>query len=254
MTAGVTATKIRFKNSEGLLLAGAYYPANGKAAVIISHGFTSNKDRPHFVRLAEQLSDAGFAVLRFDFSGCGESDPAPITIEGELDDLRAAMEWMRQKGHSTLGLLGSSLGGLVSLQAYSPSVKTMVLWAPVTGPKDPAAEKRWIAQTMKAEETKDSFVLRKPDGREFRIGKAYVQERAKVDPKKLLSEVKCPVLIIHGDADQTVPIEGSKKAINGLPKGSKLEIVPGAGHRFADNERDLQHALGLSVEWFKRYR
>ncbi|MDO8625049.1 MAG: alpha/beta fold hydrolase [Candidatus Diapherotrites archaeon] len=244
---------ISFRNPRGLSLSGAYYPAKSDQGILISHGFTSNKDRAHFVQLAEQLNKAGFSVLRFDFSGCGESDAASITVAGEVDDLKSAMEWMRKKGHSTLGLYGSSLGGLVSLKAYSPDVKAIVLWAPVTDNKKPSTEIGTIGDIDKAYEDQGHFVLQKEDGREFRISKEYFDERAAVDQEELLAPIRCPVLILHGDADKTVPLEGSKKAIKRLSKGCELGIIAGAGHRFADNKADLKKMIARSVEWFKEY-
>jgi alpha/beta superfamily hydrolase len=73
--------KVNFKNPEGLNLVGNLHipEKNTNSLILMIHGFTSNKDRPRFVKAAEVFSKNGFAALRFDCSGCGESDDSFVT-------------------------------------------------------------------------------------------------------------------------------------------------------------------------------
>lgn len=239
-----------FKNSRGLNLEGVFYPAGSNKAIIIAHGFSSNKDREHFLKIADSLNNAEFAVLRFDFSGCGESDDDSISVEKEVDDLKSAIEFVKKKGYGNIGLLGVSLGGLIALRAFGKSTKALVLWAPVTDKKRPSAEKEIVKANENVRMKDNEFLVYKKDGKEFKIGKNYFEERDSVDRKKLLSGINCPVLIIHGDQDQTIPLESSKTAIKKLPKGSKLEIIRGADHKFSEYADEV---IRLSVKWFKEH-
>lgn len=244
--------KVRFPNSRGLVLVGAHYPAETKKAVIICHGFLSNKDRSWFERISEELNAKGFAVLRFDFAGCGESDPGTISIRGQKDDLESALRFLKNKKYSEFGLMGESLGGLISLQVFAPEIKTMVLWAPVTEGKDPLRENSALHQLEKVSENAEKRVVRKKNGQEFHISQTYFEERKKIDQKTLLSNVKGPVLIIHGDADETIPLKASENAIKQLPKGSKLEIIPNGEHRLANHPEHVEKAIALTVDWFEK--
>ena len=241
--------KVIFKDPNGINLSGIIYMPKIKteSAVIISHGFCSNKDRLRLVNLAKALFDAGFGVLRFDFGGCGESEDREITVTNQVEDLKAAIKLMQSKGYSNLGLFGESLGGLTSLLAYDNEIKTLVLWAPVTKSKK---QELILKEELHNDINEKGFTTFYKDSREFRIPRQYVEEREAVNQKEMLSRIKCPVLIIHGDKDNTIPWTQSKEAMEYLPKESKLEVIEGGCHKL-DSKTNL--AIPMTVNWFKEY-
>ena len=208
------------------------------------HGFTSNKDRNRSIEIANLLSKNSFAVLRFDLGGSGESYDTPIRVEYQIDDLKSAINFVKRKGYKEIGLLGESLGGLISLCIYNEEIKTMVLFAPVTKEKTPTKYPEW-----KKEMEEKGFILIEKDGKNFKIPKEYIKERESVNQKELLSKVMCPVLIIHGTEDDSVPLEHSGEAMQYLSKKSKLKIIKGAGHKL-----DIIHGIDkLALAWFKKH-
>ncbi len=237
--------KVIFKNSKGMKLVGILETAKTDKIVILAHGFTSNKDRPKIVQTAEAFSKEGYATLRFDFTDSGESDKAGITVAGQLDDLKSTIEFARKKGYTKIGLIGSSLGGLLSVLAYDRDIFTMVLIAPVTAAKTPTMFKD---PKMRKEIEEKGYTIIKTG--EFRVEKQYLEERESINQAEILSKVKCPVLIIHGDKDIDVPLEHSKNAMKYLPPESKLEIIKGADHDFKD---ELPQIIPLAVSWIKKH-
>jgi len=131
--------KITFPSTDGTRLCGVWHIPEVRTdkAIILAHGITADKDESGvFVGIAELLKDNGFAVLRFDFRGSGESGGKSIdlTIKGEMDDLGAAMDEVKDAGCSRLGLLGASFGGGVAILYSSKHVariKCLCLWNPV---------------------------------------------------------------------------------------------------------------------------
>jgi len=242
--------KVSFRNSRGLRLVGILHvPQNPtKRAVIMSHGFTSNKDGSHgkIPKAAERLAAMGFAVLRFDFSGCGESDPDTITVAKQVDDLKSAIAFMRGKGYMEIALVGSSLGGLVSILAYDKGIRTLVLWAPVTRAKIPSSLQSESAR--KELEEKGFLIIRNKKG-VYKVDKEFMTERTMLDSKKILAAIKCPVLIVHGDADDILPLQHSREAMRYLPKGSRLEVIEGANHHFTGK---VDEVIGMTVEWIRK--
>jgi len=234
--------RVTFKNSRNLSLAGIFYQFKSNKAIVVAHGLLANKDRPRLVELSDAFNKAGFAVLRFDFSACGESDADLVTVGNEVDDLKAAISFIASKGFKEIGIWGESLGGLVSLMAFSDRIKAMVLWAPVTDKKVPAFEKSY-------KRPDGQFVVQK-DGREFKIGDEYFGVRKSVNPKTLLSRISIPILIIHGDADEEIPLEWSKHAMTLLPPKSHLLIIKGLGHKPGPK---LDEVINSSIEWFKSH-
>ncbi len=114
------------------------------AAVIFVHGLGSGKDSPRNVVIAERLRDAGIAALLFDLSGHGESssDPRGDDTAAYCDDLVAAFEWLQSREEidgARIGIAGSSLGGVVALEALRRqrvSPVSLVLRAPPVGTRD----------------------------------------------------------------------------------------------------------------------
>lgn len=92
--------RVTFKNKSGLNLVGDLHKANSEKIIILAHGFTNNRSsQKRFDRLAESLTANQFNVLKFDFSGCGESDPAIIELEQEVEDLKSAINYVKEKGY-----------------------------------------------------------------------------------------------------------------------------------------------------------
>ncbi len=241
--------KVTFFNSQNLKLSGTFHLPQQKinSIVIISHGFAANKDRSRLIKVAKILAKNNIVAFRFDFGGCGESEDREITLKNQIDDLKSAINYVRENGYSKIGLLGESLGGLTSILAYDNNIKTLVLWAPVTKSKTPS-----ILQTEKfRQELNDrGFVIYRKDGRNFKIPKEYFEERQNINQKEILSKIKSPVLIIHGDKDRVVPLNHSQRAMEYLSPNSRLEIIEGGNHTF-DNH--IEKIVKLSVKWFRKY-
>ncbi|MBW2978650.1 alpha/beta hydrolase, partial [Candidatus Woesearchaeota archaeon] len=82
------------------------------------------------------------------------------------------------------------------------------------------------------------------------IDKQMIIDRETVNQEELLKNILCPVLIIHGNKDCSVPIADSKNAMQYLSEESKLEIIPEADHDFGDK---LEIFANLTANWFEKY-
>ncbi len=242
--------KIEFKNPKEKKLVGVLHlpEKENKKVIVICHGFCANKDRKRLIAIADIYAKNGISALRFDFSGSGESENDEITVENQVDDLKSAIEFVKERGYKDIGIQGESLGGLVSLLVYNEDVKAIVLWAPVTAGKDKLEEVVVQEKLSKEELEEKGYVIKKKDGRDFKIPKKYFEERLKINQKKLLSRVKCSVLILHGDKDDVVPLEESKEALQYL-RDAKLEVIKGGSHKLDM----IQDVFDLSLNWFKKY-
>jgi len=236
--------KVNFKNSRGLNLVGQLYPSKNNKIVILVHGWCSNKDRERFTGLANKISESGFAFLKFDQTSSGESEGDEITVENLIDDVKSAINFVKNNGYNEVALIGESLGGLTTLRILDYSIKVRILFAPVTSQKTNDLEKYEGLMGDKG------YFIKEKDGNKFKIPKKYLEERVAVNQEELLSKITIPVLIIHGDNDDKVPLEASKNSIQFLPQGSKIEIIKGAGH---DLEEDYGRVISLTVDWLNNY-
>ena len=114
--------------SNGLKLAGVLHAPEGRSAsgpapaFLVLHGFGSNKDSGGSTATARMLASFGYAALRFDMRGCGESDGTRgrvICLE-QVEDTRSALTFLQSHPAvhpDRIAVIGSSFGGAVSVYA-----------------------------------------------------------------------------------------------------------------------------------------
>jgi pimeloyl-ACP methyl ester carboxylesterase len=245
--------RVTFRNSRGLKLVGLLSSAGFDSIVILAHGFGCDKSsHGRFDALAKMYNEAGFDTLAFDFAGTGESALDYVTAEKEVDDLKSAIAYVKCLGYTKIILHGYSLGALICLRAYEPSISTMILVGALTGPIqldlmrrfsqkqfEELKEKGWVTVPVRLWPPRAMFVDRK-----------MIEEIEALDPNELFRQVRCPILIVHGNADdvERAFLENTKKGLGSLPKGSKVEIIDGARHGFFGHYRRL---MELSTRWVK---
>lgn len=225
-----------------------------RPAVLLLHGFTGSKHEAHrlFVLTARALAGAGVIALRFDFRGSGDSagDFRDMTVASELADARAAWRFLRRQpgvDRARCGLLGMSMGGLVAahLLAAEPAARAAVLWCPVGDPRRLLADK---LTPQAAGQMKSTGVI---DWGGWPVGRAFVEDLRTRDPFAALARSRAPVLILHGDADETVPVGDSAPYVTARKSGGgpvTREIVPGASHTF-NTLAGIDHVTRRSATW-----
>jgi pimeloyl-ACP methyl ester carboxylesterase len=190
-------------------------------------------------------------VLAFDFSGCGESDNDRITIAKEIDDLQSAISFVKSLDYVNIALHGHSLGTRVCLECYTPQVSAMVLTGACTGPMKYNWEDHFTKEQLQELEEK-GYITEYSEKRKILIDQQMLLDFELVDQKKLLSSIKCPVLIIHGDADEEERelCQLTKQGMKWLSKESRLEVIQGATHSFTNH---LPLVEKLATDWFLKY-
>ncbi|MXQ54959.1 alpha/beta hydrolase [Shimazuella alba] len=241
--------KVTFKNFRNLTLVGNFYPSSPENIIIMCHGFTSDKSsRGRFDRFANAFHQLGYSVLAFDFSGCGESDDERLTMTTRIDDLHAAISFVKSREFSRIALFGHSLGSRVCLECYTDQIATMVLTGALTG----SMKYDWnnILTKEELQELKEKgYITKNQKHRKVIIDKQMLIDFELVNQKELLTNVKCPVLIMNGDADEEERdlYKLSKHGMKWLPKDSKLELIQGATHSFTDRLPVIEK---LATKWF----
>ena len=248
--------RVEFKN-EGQKIVGILHIPNkqNSSAIIMCHGFTGTKGDVHskFYKAAKKFCKNGFAVLRFDFRGSGESEGefVNVTVSSEVSDLKAAIKFMKKQCYERIGVVGSSLGGAVSIIGYNKNIKTIVLWNPVTNLRQTFIDSGLIPNVQKLE--KDGFLIFRDSGKEFKIGKKFWRELETLDMSKYLKRVKCPVLILHGSKDTVVPLNQSENAMKVIgSKIKELRVIEGAEHGFHEPLYERQ-VIDLTLDWFNKW-
>lgn len=247
--------KVVFRNSLNQRLFGILHrgspDARLGATVVLCHGMLSAKEGTKQKAFARFFEQSGFSVLRFDFSFCGESEGKfeEITFAQEVDDLCAAVAWVRGQGGGPVGLLGSSMGGAVALlyAGGDPSIRAVVTLAAVGQPSGIADRMEDLKQKTR-EWLDEGYQL----GAEGEPGEAFFEDARRQDVLEAVRGVSAPLLVLHGAQDEVVPVEDAH-AIHANAAGPKaLKVLPRGDHRFTRPE-DLEEALISARDWFKQY-
>jgi len=245
--------KLFFENSRGSRLCGILAnPTSNKNGpiMILCHGFSTSKDSSTYVRLEKILNGEGISTFRFDFFAHGESEGEfeDITISEAVDDILNAIRFLKELGYSKIGLVGSSFGGLASVMAASKTddLFVLALKSPVSDDlgKLVAQESRQEIETWKE---KGFIYYTSGDGRGLRLNYSFFEDDEKVNGYEAAKKIKIPTFIVHGNNDESVPIEQSKKIV-GLIDNSRLEVIESADHRYSKPE-DFEKMLGLISEF-----
>ena len=204
---GLEYDDVEFDTSDGERLHGWWVEARGerRGHILLCHGNAGNiGDR---VVHADLLAAAGFDVLLFDPRGYGRSSGSPDE-EGTYTDARAALDVLRaQPGvdPSRILYLGESLGGAVAVElAQGRPPSALVLLSAFTSVREAA---RVHYPLLPARVIPDAY----PSLRRIR-------------------EVKAPLLVLHGDRDDVVPLAHGRALFEAAPGPKKMHVVEGAGH------------------------
>jgi uncharacterized protein len=239
--------KLTIRSPDGIKLAAVLErPANPSGAgVVICHGMMSYKDSPKHRGIAARLCDRGHTVLRFDFSGRGESegDLLGLTFTRQVGECRAAMNFLATNGEQRIGLAGSSMGGAVSILVAARGGVSALATLAAVGRTDLLPERAVGKKGLAVWKRRGSIRIQ-----DQRVGFCLVEDAMAIDMCSEAGKIECPWLILHGAADEVIPAEDAGFLQRSSGNRAELEIVPGADHRFSDQEH-LEHATGRIVDF-----
>ena len=246
---------VSFKNQSGEKLAGTLHTpdAHSDRGVVLGHCFTCSRHTTILRRICIDLAQAGFMAIRFDFSGNGQSegDFSKSTHSKQISEMKTAYDYIAARGASWIGMAGHSMGASTSLLAAAriDDVKAVCCMAGRLSGIEPSLI---LQQNMLDEMELKGHVLFKSRGRDLKLSKQFFSDAARFDFPDIISNLKTPMLIVHGDRDKIVSVEEAYKAHDRNPDGSELRIIPKADHMFGGPDH-LQHTVSeLVVGWFEK--
>jgi len=241
----------------------SYKDSNGKAPlVILCHGFSGDKSEwGRLPQTALAFNEEGIDGVIFDFSGSGENDRELITLSKQGKDLELVYSWAKDQKYSWIAVLGLSFGGITTLIANLPDVKTYIFWAPAfyikriftEGPMDLFG----YLKNMKKPPFRMPASGKHPiTGKKFKrilIDVSFVESIESYDVDKYLENMETPAIVVQGTADGSVRPEYTHEAFSHIPQDEhhKLVIVEGATHDFEGEH--LKEFIDASIEWLKNY-
>ncbi len=213
------------RNEHGERLDFTFRPGE-RQLVVIGHGVTANKDRPWALTIAEALETAGHATLRLSFSGNGGSEGKfeDSTISKEVADLGSVFDALENAGNNEVCYVGHSMGAAVGVLRASrdPRIRKLVSLGGMVDTAD-------FCQRKFGALNPGEFMWDKP---ECPLSQAFIDDLHGIGttaPRG--AEITIPWLLVHGTADDVVPIRDSETIAEHAPH-ARLVALEDADHVF----------------------
>lgn len=251
----MASQKVYFSNTEGVALA-AYLdlPANQlvRAYAIFAHCFTCSSQLGVVRHISRSLNLAGFGVLRFDFTGLGQSEGSfsETNFSTNISDLLAAATWLDATHEAATLLVGHSLGGAAVLYAAQqlPSVKAV---ATIGAPASASHITHLLEGGLETIE-KNGAAQINIGGRPFTVKQQFLADLAAYQGQHDLAKLQKALLILHSPQDRIVAIEEAAKIYQAARHPKSFVSLDGADHLLS-NTADSRYTGQLIASWARRY-
>jgi putative redox protein len=247
--------KVQFENANGYTLSARLeFPPDSHpyAFAIFAHVFTGNKSLSATRHISRSLTQHGIGVLRFDFTGLGDSegDFADTNFTSNVDDLLAASKFLEENYQAPRILIGHSLGGAAVIFAAS-QLDSIQAVATVGAPSEPEHVMHLLHDKIEDIE-KTGVANVSIGGREFRIKKQFLDDLKSKDMFKILRDLKKPILVLHSPQDNVVEIENAAKIYHAAYHPKSFVSLDGADHMLT-KKGDAAYVGELVGSWMTRY-
>lgn len=248
-------TELKIKRNDNVTLhAYLELPADGKPDqfAIFAHCFTCNSELSAVKNISRELTSHGFGVVRFDFTGLGQStgDFSDSGFSANIEDLCEVSDFLKENYSAPTLLIGHSLGGAAALVAAHKidSIKAVVtIGAPAT-----TSHVTHLFEDDLEEIKKQGSAQVNIGGRPFQIKSQFVDDLEAHDVLSHLKDLKKPLLILHSPQDDVVSIDNAAEIYQKAFHPKSFVSLDGADH-LLKNRKDSKYAGSVIGAWVARY-
>ncbi|MEH0155581.1 alpha/beta fold hydrolase [Limibacter armeniacum] len=246
---------ISFPNFEGQQLSAKLdlpVDQHPKTFAIFSHCFTCNKNLSAVRNISQSLTQNGIGVLRFDFTGLGDSegDFSDTNFSTSVDDLIAAAKFLENNYVAPSLMVGHSLGGAAVIFAGSrlDSIKAI---ATIGAPSDPEHVQHLLKEGMEEIQQLGEATVR-IGGRPFKVKKQLIDDLNQQAMYPLLKHLRKGLLVMHSPQDKIVDISNAARIYETAYHPKSFVSLDGADHLMS-NPEDSRYAGTVIAAWAKKY-
>jgi len=251
----MSSERVSFQNSNGdTLSARLDLPVDQKAfaCALFAHCFTCSKNLKAVGSISKALNRQGIAVLRFDFTGLGnsEGDFADTNFSSNVDDLVAAADFMERQIEGPAILVGHSLGGAAVLQAahHIPTAKAV---ATIGAPADPEHVAHLLADSQEEIEASGQATVTLA-GRSFTIKKQFLDDLEATRMEETIHTLDRALMIFHAPLDETVGIDNAARIFKAAKHPKSFVSLDDADHLLT-READSDYVGDVLGAWSRKY-
>lgn len=246
--------KVSFAGHDGQRLVGLLElpDSEPRACAVFAHCFTCSKDIAAASRISRALTSHGLAVLRFDFTGLGNSDGdfANTNFSTNLDDLIEAAKFLESEYEGPALLIGHSLGGAAVLAAahrISSVTAVVTIGAPSSAKHVEALFADTKNQILDDDEAQVSL-----GGREFTIKRQFIEDIDRYSTTEHIGQLRKALLVFHSPVDNIVSIDEASR-IYAAARHPKSFISLDKADHLLSNADDSTYVAEVISSWMKKY-
>ena len=245
---------VEFSNAAGDPLSGVLEIPDGEANAwaIFAHCFTCSKKSLAASRVARGLAERGIGVLRFDFTGLGESggDFSASGFSSDVADLAAAADWMAASGRTVSLMIGHSLGGAATVVAASAldNVKAVVTIGAPSNAGHVIEQFRESVPEIEAEGRAQVNL----GGRPFTLSRTFLEEIGKTTVIDAVKQMRKPFLILHAPGDDVVGIDNATDLFMAAKHPKSFVSLDRADHLLSGRS-DSEFVIDVISGWSAQY-
>ncbi|MFZ2360627.1 MAG: alpha/beta fold hydrolase [Anaerolineae bacterium] len=229
-------------------------PLEGRplAYAIFAHCFTCTKNIKAASHISRTLNRQRIAVLRFDFTGLGDSegDFAETNFTSNVADLVAVARFLAEEFEPPTLLIGHSLGGAAALQA-AQHIPSVVGVATIAAPADTSHLARLLASTKATAELEGEARVT-IGGATFRLKRQFFDDLERANMQRTVESLGRALLVLHSPADRTVDIDNAMQIFAAARHPKSFVSLDTADHLLSD-QRDSWYAGEVIAAWASRW-
>ncbi|MGD9233309.1 MAG: alpha/beta fold hydrolase [Desulfobacterales bacterium] len=246
---------IYFYNQQGEKLAGTLHLPKRSAGcgVVFGHCFTCSRHTRIIRQICKELAEKDVLALRFDFSGNGQSEGefSASNYSKQINEMQTAAAVIAEKGARRIGLAGHSMGAVIAVltAAQTKTVKAVcALAARLSG----LNATHFFSKKQLEELEVTGRVSFNSRGRSLQLSTKFFTDAKQYDLPEAVKSLQTPLMVIHGDADEIIPVQDAYLARTLNSENTELVIIPGGDHMFSAELHRTQISK-LVVKWFKEH-
>ena len=223
-----------------------------KAFVLFAHCFTCSKEFKAAVNIGKTLARAGFGVLRFDFTGLGESEGefSDTNLTSNIDDVMSAVQFLETHYAAPQILIGHSFGGIAMIKA-ARAVRSAVAVVTIATPSDPKHVLAHFGESRADIENEGSAEVQVL-GHRVRIKRQFIDDVMVADVQADLRDLGKALLILHAPGDEVISIDHAAQLFAHARHPKSFVTLDSADHLLSDRF-DAAYAGAVIATWASRY-
>ena len=246
--------QVHFYNLQGEKLAGTiHWPDIPKQiGLVLGHCFTCSRHTGILRQIAKDASERSFSVLRFDFSGNGQSEGefSASNYTKQISEMQSAVDYLHEQGVERIGLAGHSMGALISVLTASRNNAIEAVCA-IAGRLSGMNAAHFLNNRQKETLRNTGKVHFESRGRKLLLTDTFFSDAAHFDLPGILKNLQSRLLVVHGETDEIIPVEEAYTARDFKGNGIELVVIPEADHMFS-KAADREKVSQIAVDWFEK--